>query len=211
MKKYSLFIAALVFVAPLTAQGQSGDEVIAQLKSAYESVDALRAQFTQTMSSSFMDQSQQTSGILTLQGDMYRVESGDQTIITDGVATWVYTESQAQLLINDYVEDETTFSINKFFFHFDERYAVDGMSSETVDGSAHYVLSLSPKATDSFFTHVTLWVRKSDTVITKLKLLDANETEMTFGLKSIEINPELLDNTFTFTPPDGTEVIDLRS
>lgn len=211
MKK-SIQVATILFLfSPILAIAQSGEEIIAELNDVYESMDGLRGDFTQTMTSAFMDTPQQTAGTVSLQGDKYRIEAGDQTIITDGLSTWVYTESTGQLLINDYVEDETSFSINNFFLNFDEKYTVESVSSENMGGQPHHKLSLKPKAGDSFFTHVTIWVRKSDSLITQLVLLDVNETEMTFSLDAIQIDPGFSDDTFSFTPPEGTEVIDLRS
>jgi outer membrane lipoprotein-sorting protein len=144
-------------------------------------------------------------------GDNYRVETSSQTIITDGLITWVYNSIENQLIINDYEEDETTFSISDFFFSFDEKYSVREVRAETIGGARHHVLALTPLDEGSFFTDVTLWVRASDSIITKLQVLDANETTMNFDLNSIVINPEVAADAFSFTPADDTDVVDLRS
>lgn len=211
MNKFFQILTLALLLTPGFSSAQSGDQIIADLNEVYESMEGLRGEFTQTMTSAFIDAPQQTSGTVSLQGDKYRVEAGDQTIITDGIATWVFTESTGQLLINDYVEDETSFSINNFFLNFDEKYDVEDVASEAHNGEAHHRLSLSPKSDASFFTHVTIWVRKSDSIVTQLVLTDVNETEMTFSLDAIQINPGFTEDTFSFTPPEGTEVIDLRS
>ena len=79
------------------------------------------------------------------------------------------------------------------------------------NGERHYRLTLMPKSADSFFREATLWMRDRDDVITKMAVLDVNETRMIFTLDNIELNPSLDADTFRFTPPDGVEIIDLRS
>ncbi len=81
----------------------------------------------------------------------------------------------------------------------------------THDGARHYRLNLKPKSPDSFFREATIWMRDRDDIITKLTVLDVNETRMVFTLDNIELNPVLDTDPFLFTPPDGVEVIDLRS
>lgn len=203
--------AIVLFVGHGTAQAQSGDQVILRLKNKYDTIKTLRAEFTQTMSSSFSDGTESFSGKLMLEGDKYRVETGTQTLVTDGIVTWIYNASENQLLINDTVEDETTFSINEFFFNYPDRYEVLGVEVVQIDGQKHFRLNLKPKREDAFFQEVTLWMRDQDTVITRLEVTDLNETKMAFVLDNIELNPPLDRDTFRMDPPRGAEVIDLRS
>ena len=207
----SLFLFLIAFVCIPAVSAQDADKVLEDLKSTYESIAAINADFKQTMTSEFMTDPQTAAGTLTLMGDNYRVETGVQTIITDGAVTWVYNSTEDQLIINDYEEDETTFSISDFFFSFDEKYAVRDLSSDLLEGSKHHVLGLTPLDRSSFFTDVTLWVRESDNIITRLQILDANETTMIFELTGIQINPDVSADAFSFTPTENTDVVDLRS
>ena len=115
------------------------------------------------------------------------------------------------MLINDVVEDENSFLPNEFLLHHDERFDVLDVDVVDYNGERHYRLNLKPKSPDSFFREATLWMRDRDDVITKLTVLDVNETRMVFTLDNIELNPSLDADTFSFTPPDGVEIIDLRS
>ncbi|NND73124.1 MAG: outer membrane lipoprotein carrier protein LolA [Rhodothermales bacterium] len=211
--KYGLGILfALILTIPRSdIAAQDATTVLGDLRSTYDAITGLKADFSQTMNSEYMNEPQETSGTLVLMGDKYRVEAGVQTIVTDGEFTWVYNAAEDQLIINDYEEDETTFSISDFFQTFDERYTVQDLTSTSTDGVEHHILALTPTDPASFFTGVTLWVRATDNIITRLQIMDANETEMTFGLDEIQINPEIAPDSFSFTPDDGTDVVDLRS
>lgn len=209
---FALLVAlGVLWIGHSPAHAQDAEAVFDRLQQKYEALSSLRAEFTQTMSSTFSDQEDSSSGTLTLSGDKYRVETGSQTLVTDGTTTYVYLPTEKQVLINNASNDETSFSPSEFLLNYDERFNVSGVTEAQVDGQAHYKLTLSPKRDDSFFQEATLWMRDRDAVITRLEVLDVNETRMTFQLENIQLDPSLPADTFTFTPPEGVEVIDLRS
>lgn len=202
-------IAAFAITTP--AGAQDADDVFERLKQKYESIGALRAEFMQTMSSTYMDEQASSTGVLVASGDSYRVETSDQTLVTDGTVTWVYMPSQNQLVINDHSEDEQAFSVSDFLFDYDERFEVAGLETTTIDGDRHHILTLEPGTDEAFFTEATLTVRARDDIITRLQVVDVNGTTMVFDLTNIELNPSLDADVFRFDPPEGTEIIDLRS
>lgn len=206
-----LLLVAIFLTIGDQATAQDADDVFERLKDKYDSIESLRAEFSQTMSSSYMDEEATSRGVLVVQGDRYRVETEGQTLVTDGDVTWVYMPSQNQVLINDYNEDEQTFSISDFLFDYEDNYDASEVALTQLGGKRHFVLTLTPKKDDAFFTEATLSVRESDNVITRLQVVDVNGTTMVFNLENIQLNPPLQKNTFSFTPPEGTEVIDLRS
>jgi outer membrane lipoprotein carrier protein len=209
---FALLLGACVLsIGQRPALAQDGDAVFERLQQKYEALSSLRAEFTQTMSSAFSDQEATSSGTLVLSGDKYRVETSSQTLVTDGTTTYVYLPSEQQVLINKASNDESSFSPSEFLLNYDKRFNVSDVAEATVDGQTHYRLTLTPKRDDSFFQEATLWMRTRDAVITRLEVLDVNETRMTFQLENIQLDPALPADAFTFTPPEGVEVIDLRS
>lgn len=212
-----VLFAALVLTAghpaahAQTADAQQADAVFDRLLAKYNAIDALRAEFTQTMSSSYMDQEESFTGLLILQGEKFRIETATEVLVVNGQETYVYRPNEQQVLISDVVEDEASFLPTDFLLHHDERFDVLDVDVVTYNGERHYRLNLKPKSADSFFRQATLWMRDRDDIITKMTVLDVNETRMVFTLDNIELNPSLDADTFNFTPPDGVEIIDLRS
>jgi chaperone LolA len=193
------------------AQAQNSATLLRRLQTKYDALQSLQASFTQTMTSEYMDGPQRFTGRLVMQREKYRVETGAQTIVTDGRTMWIFNSAENQVLVNDYVQDETSFSINDFFRNFDELYNVRATQAVTLSGKKHFKMELRPKRADSFFKAVTLWMRDSDDVITRVEVLDANDVKMVFELTNIVLNPAVNGSTFQFTPPRGAEVVDLRS
>ncbi len=192
------------------ARAQSGKDVLDRLQDRYRDVAALKAEFTQTVSSPFTTAGEQFSGTLVLSGDRYRVETGQQTIVTDGKTMWIYNADERQVLVNDFVKDETTFSLSDFLFHFEDVYEIVSVGRALSGGENHDVLRLRPKNPEAFFTEITVVMRERDDLVTRLEVVDINDSKMIFSLRKIEMNPDLAANTFVFNPPDGAEVVDLR-
>ncbi len=204
-------LALVLFAGHTTSRAQSADALLQRVEAKYEDVSTLRAEFTQTMSSSYGDQDQSFAGTVLLQADKYRVETGNQTLVTDGKTTWVFNKDENQVVINSNVDDETSFSLSGFLFDVRKQYDAVSARSVSLDGQKHFLLLLKPKDTESFFREVRLWLRDGDTMVTRLEVNDANETKMTFNLRNVELNPKLSASAFSFKPPSSAEVIDLRS
>ena len=199
------------FLAPAAAAQENADDLVRRLKSKYDSIISLQARFSQTMSADYFDEPERTSGTLVMHGDQYRVETGGQTLVTNGVLTWIYNVAENQVLLNDYVEDETTFSINNFFHHFDELYVIESVERAAVAEVETFIMKMTARSPDSFFREVTVQMRDSDDMITRLEVVDANETHLAFDLVDIVLNAPVDEETFRFEPTAEMDVVDLRS
>lgn len=208
MRSFTLKIVGAAAMGLLmgTGQGyaQSSDDVIERLRTRYDAVQAMRATFSQTTSSTFLDNVEHFEGDILIQGDQYRIEMANQTIVTNTIVSWVFNRSENQVLINDYEPDENTFSLTTFLDEFDSAY--DVVSYERKDKLD--VLALRPQDPLSMFRDVTLWA--DGDIVVRLDVVDMNDVKMKFELSDIQFNPELSDQTFIFSIPNGVEVIDLR-
>lgn len=204
----SIFV---LFNGQMESSAQSADELVKRLRARYDSVEFLRADFTQQTTSPFGEELPLNTGTLLLEGNNYRVETDAQTFVTNGTTTWVYDAFQNQVIINDFVEDEATFVISDFLETFHQDYEIIDTSTSFLNGTKYYSLQLSTVMPSSFFKEVTLQVRDSDDVITRMTVLDVNDATLQFSLDAIELNPAIEGNPFNFDPPAGADIIDLRS
>ena len=204
---FRLFSAAALAIVLFAGhvQAQAGSDILDRLRDRYETTDALRARFTQTIGDAQME------GTIALRGDAYRIDTGDQVLVTDGTTAWVYSKPDRQVLVNDAVVDETAFSPADFFTNYPDRFDVAVAGAETLGGVRHDRLTLTPKTQDAFLREVTLFVRSADALPTRVVIVDGNGTRVAFDLQNVEINPRLGADTFRFVPPTGTDVVDLRS
>lgn len=181
------------------------------LQDRYSSLVSMRARFVHTMRSDFLDASERYSGTLVFENEKYRVETGNQTIVTDGVVTWVHNISENQVLINDYDADESTFSLTEILRAFDREYDAVSVETTTDDDMPHRILELVPRDVFTDYRSVHLWIRDTDGLVTRMKLVDLNDAVLEFDLSDIAFNPPVDPTTFSFEAPGGTEIVDLRN
>jgi outer membrane lipoprotein-sorting protein len=212
----------MVLVAAFCLQGQpaqarqesTSDQqaaVIAQrLSDRYDGIESMRLRFVQTASSAFMDTDERYSGDLVFTDTSYRIETSNQTIVSNGITTWIHNRGQAQVIINDFVEDEGSFSLTTFLRSFSDEYRSSWEGTQTLDGALHDRLRLLPTDEFAAFRQVDLWIRQSDTLVTRLIAVDLNDVRMVFELSDIVVNPALPADQFQFEMPSNVDVVDLR-
>ena len=94
----------------------TAQEVIQNVQNAYKDITDAKASFSQTVKYN-KSKSQSSSGTLYIKKEnKYRIETGSQTIVTDGSTSWSYTPSKKQVVIDYYKETGNTFSPNKYLF-----------------------------------------------------------------------------------------------
>jgi outer membrane lipoprotein carrier protein len=208
------FLMTLVMGFPLRADAQDravqGTRLADALAKRYSDIHAMRLRFVQTASSAFMDSDERFSGELVFTETAYRVRTSNQTIVTDGTTTWIHNKAEGQVLINDFVEDETSFSLTSFLRSFSKDYSATWEGKDTLSGAGHDRLRLLPLDDFASFRQVDLWIRASNGLVTRLVALDLNDVRMTFDLSDLEVNPALPADLFQFVLPSGVEVVDLR-
>jgi len=72
------------------------------------------------------------------------------------------------------------------------------------------VLKLVPKDDRAFVRSVKVWVDGEQWSARRILIVDVNDTETTYTIRDLKLNTNVSLKTFTFVPPAGTEVVDLR-
>jgi len=181
------------------------------LQGRYDALSGLRAAFTQVTASEFAGDSSRIDGRVLLSGDKYRVETPSQTVVTDGETTWIYSPADSQVVINDADADASTVTPQTFLTASAQRYHVTATRTAERSGAAHDVLSLSATAESAQFRKAILWVRRTDRIVTRLCATDRSGSTLDLRLYEIDLVPDFADAPFSFSPPDGVEVVDLRA
>ncbi len=204
-----LILAVFWVNSPVFAQDDiTAQEIIQNVQSAYKDISDAKASFTQTIKFN-KSKAQTSSGTLYIKKESkYRIETSNQTIVTDGSTSWSYTPSKKQVVIDYYKETGNTFSPNKYLFQYPENFYSDLTGTEKISGKDVYVLSLKPRES-GYVKSAKLWVGKDDWIIKKIYIL-TDESSSTYSVKNIQTNTGVSNSKFTFTPPEGTEVIDMR-
>jgi outer membrane lipoprotein carrier protein len=202
-----------VFLSGGAAHAQSPDLSLSDVTEAYRALDGLQATFVQVMGSQFAGDSMRVEGTVLLAGDKYRVQTPRQTVVTDGVTTWIYTPADSQVVVNDADTSASTITPETFLTASSDRYRVEETTPTTRLGAPHWVLDVTATAPAARFESVRLWVRRADRIVTRMQATDRGGSTIELRLREVTLNPETLRSgtPFTFSPPDDVTVIDLRA
>ncbi len=207
---HAILVAAVATVAagqPLpTVKG-----VTERMQRRYDMVDDASAHFAQTIKLGYANVEQSFEGsVVFKKPTRYRLESEHQTLVTDGVTVWAYAPANRQVIVDSYKEQRNSVSPENFLLSLPTSYYATVVSREAVDGNAAVVLKLLPKDDRSFVRSVRMWVLESSAEVRRIQIIDQNETETTYAIRSIRLNTNVPDSVFTFSAPAGIEVVDLR-
>ncbi len=209
-----LIICAGAGIALSQSKGSlAASEVLERVREKYAGVGDASAEFTQKVSLKYAKIEQTFSGSVAMKkGNKYRIESEQQSIVTDGTTVWVYSPVNKQVLIDSYKDRSTTFSPEQFLLGLPRNFLATLVDDDAAGPHTSYVLKLSPKAEASkIVKSLKVWVDDSDWSVRRLDYVDMNETRTTYSLKGIRFNTGISDDRFVFAIPDHVEVVDLRT
>jgi chaperone LolA len=188
-------------------------EVLEKVQEMYANVSDASAEFAQTVSFKYAKLEQSFSGtVMMKKGNKYRIESQEQTLVTDGTTVWAYSPVNNQVLIDSYRENPNTFSPEKFLLGLPKNFRATFVEEKASGGPDAVVLKLLPKSdAGKFVKSLKVWIDGNDWSVRKVEYVDMNETRTVYSLKSVTFNGGILDGRFTFVVPEKVEVVDLRS
>jgi len=205
--KYTLIAFALM-LGIQNSYSQTAQEIIKKTQDKYESISDAKATFSQSYKGS-SGKSQSASGTIYIKkANKYRIETGGQVIITDGTTSWTYSPKKKQVVIDNYKDDGSTFSPNKFLFKYPENFYSDLDGEDKVGTVDCYVLKLSPRSAGNIKS-AKIWIDKNDYIIKKISV-NSKEGSNTYTLKDVNLDAGVASSKFTFSPPADVEVIDMR-
>ena len=217
MKKVlSLFLAVILlvsFTVSLFSLGYdiTAKEIIEKVQERYKKSTTVVAKYSQTVKFKLSKIEQVINGTLYLKKEKkYRIETDQQTIITDGVTSWAYSTKTKQVVIDNFKEDKNSISPEKFLTEYPEDYYSNLIGKSKVNNQETYELKLTPKSSSSFIKSMKIWVDSDEWFIRKIEWTDMNDNSTIYTVKKIDVNTELGNDKFQFKPGKDIQVIDLR-
>lgn len=186
-------------------------EITDRLQKKYDTMQDATVKFRQQVKFGFSKLEQNSEGTLIMKRpNKYRVELEHQTLVTDGTVVWSYSPVNKQVLVDRYRENQNSLSPEKFLLNLPAQYYTTLLGKEEVENVETYALKLVPKDDQSFVKSVKMWVEDGTWIVRKVQIVDVNDTETVYTIKELKLNTRVSDALFSFTPPAGTEVVDLR-
>jgi outer membrane lipoprotein carrier protein len=195
-----ILIITLIFCNSIIAQDDA-KALLKDIQNKFDSINDLSAEITQLV-----------NGKINLEGKVYykkenhlRFEFNNMLIVSDGETSWNYNEQQNKVIITNYdTEGNKILSLRQIIFEYP-----DECELSTYDSEGEKVLKLIPQNNSLSFNSVKLFIT-DDNLISKVLIDDPSTGSIQVFLSNYKINKNLSDSLFSFSPPEGSQVLDLR-
>lgn len=201
----SFYLMVIVFCSLTTLQlsiaQSNAQELLKNIQDKFSSITDLSAQIVQSVNEK-----------VNLKGKVYykkenhlRFEFDNMLIVSDGETSWNYNKKQDKVIITDYEnEGNKILSIRQIIFEYPEDCELN-----TFEFEGNKVLELIPKDDTFSFNSVKLFI-DSENLITNVFVDDPATGKIQIDLSDYQLNKNIPDSYFQFSPPEGSQVLDLR-
>ncbi len=203
------FVCIIAIHSNVQSQIPSANVLLEKIAIHYQ--EPIEASFEHILTSDLWEGSQTMTGSIQLHKNQYRIETLYEVITGQDDEAWIYRPEENQVLITTIDEEGLAYSPGTLFRSYERFYDAHTSEYDLLDGVPHYRLELSPIRSDVSITSLTLWVREHDLIPTKMVVLNQNSSQTEIHLSNIRVGVSFPPDMFEFYPPEGVEVIDLRS
>lgn len=197
LSKLSIFF----FTINIGLSQSDPQQLLQDIQNKFNSISDLSAKITQSV-----------NGKTNLKGKAFykkennlRFEFDNMIIVSDGETSWNFNKKQDKVIISDYnTEGNKILSIRQLIYEYPDECKLSASKVAGID-----VLELIPQDDTFSFNSIKLFIN-SENLITKVLIDDPATGNIQVDLSEIQLNKGLPDSYFQFSPPEGSQVLDLR-
>lgn len=212
MKIKSVYLWGLIIIFLNNLPAADVNKIIKNVQNNYDKMSNLTATFKQVEFFRLTGTQTETTGkIYIYEGTMYRFESEDQTVVTDGKTVWTYNAMSNQLLIDHVRENSGALLPRDLLFKYPKNYLATLLAEEKIGGKTIYILRLDPRENvHGYIKNIKLWVEDKTWLIHKIETTDLNDNRSLFEIENQDSKTKLSPQLFSFKAGDDVEVVDMR-
>ncbi len=208
---YSIGVVLVILCCSMGAAEETSQDVLERVRKKYDSITDAQLKFSQKTRFEMTKVEQSVTGTLLLKkANKYRVETDDQTIVTNGETVWSHSSANKQVLIDHFKMNENIISPEKILTGAPSDFTSTMIGKDKIGKTDVVVLKLVPNSEQSMVKTMKLWVDNSTWLIKKAEIVDVNGKQTEYLVTDVKINTGLQDSRFTYQVPEGAEVVDLR-
>lgn len=198
-------IVSCIIPAGAFSETYTVESVFASLRAKYSSMKTVELEFQSVEPVSGMVGSLQAE-----KSGKYVLTLNDRKIICDNHTIWNIIPNRKMVSISSLKSKPTT-SIDIILFTFLYSYQPISIKEYSVGKSNLLALELHPKGQSAAMgiKKLRVFLKKGSTIIERISADDGNQ-DMVWDIKKLTINSKLQSDLFTYTPPVGMEVVDMR-
>ncbi|MBK9098754.1 MAG: outer membrane lipoprotein carrier protein LolA [bacterium] len=199
--KFLSTLSIFFFIINICLAQSDPQQLLQDIQNKFDSISDLSAKITQSV-----------NGKTNLKGKAFykkennlRFEFDNMIIVSDGETSWNFNKKQDKVIISDYnTEGNKILSIRQLIYEYPDECKLIASKVAGID-----VLELIPQDDTFSFNSIKLFIN-SENLITKVLIDDPATGNIQVDLSEIQFNKGLPDSYFKFSPPEGSQVLDLR-
>ena len=214
MSAWAVMLIGLMAIEGTEAPAKkiTAEAITKKMQQRIDKVEGLSAEFSISTYMAALDQNRESSGRLYIlrKKSKLRLEQADQTIVSDGKSVWTYIPVNQQIIVMPAEASKAGIRPDEFLFFYTNQYTHTLIGDEMIDGVVHYKLHLKANTVLADFPELRIWVDSGEWLTRRVLYADDMGSETVVQFTHIRLNPDMPSGTFTMSPPEGVEVVDLR-
>lgn len=212
--KRGVALAVLALLGASTAYSLTAEEVFSKTRERYAKVAGIRVDFVQTSVDQVSGTTKRSRGTLLLgRPDKLRMEVSTpkkQLLISDGADLFVYEEGSKQATKQELGQDSKGTPMGDLLFGHENAFTVEYDLADTSETAGGHAIKLVPKQGQAPFKSADLWINPKTFVCEKVGYVDLSEDRNTFELAHEKGLKKVDAKWFTFTPPAGVAIVEMK-
>ncbi len=207
-----LKIMSVLLMSLTLGFAQDVQDIIENVQETYDGIDNLSASFKKIESFQLTGTVNEINGRFYIKnGEKYRFESDDQTIVTDGKDVWTYNALTNQLIIDHLRKNSGALLPRDMLYKYPKEYYSTLLRTEKKTGKDVYVIKLDPQeGVHGFVKSMKIWVDDGSWLVHQIETTDLNGNKSTFKISQIKTRKKLPDSLFSFKATPEMKVVDMR-
>ncbi|WP_460692835.1 LolA family protein [Mucilaginibacter puniceus] len=220
--KNILTYTLILFTTITTAFAQKDADaraILNPISKQYRSYNAIKSDFTLTVTVGQGGRSTQTGSIITqpktnkFKMALYAPDGKvEQEIISDGKTQWLYNQADKEVQVSNSGKSTEGFNPADIFTIYEKGYKYLFTGTKKISGKIYHEIELTAENDKTNFFKIKLQVDKAKKQIYSAQIFDKNGNRYTYTIKNFAPNPAVTAATFTYDAKahPGVEVVDLR-
>ncbi len=213
MKRIIMGIIALVIAAGVYAQkDKKATEILDAVIAKTEAQKTIEVDFTYTMKNPEAGINESKSGILQIMDNSYRLDIGEQVVISDGETMWTLLIEDEEVMINEVEEnDADAITPSNLLNSYSDNYKSKFLQEDRYNGKTAEIIELTPLKGRNF-TKIHVIIDKAEKQILSFSIFDKNGSTYSYIINKYNSNKDIPASQFTFTEADypDFEIVDMR-
>ncbi len=175
----------------------------------YKAYPSFEAEFTNSLINPDKSK-EEISGKITVKGEMYKLDLGEQEVINDGENLWTYLKEVNEVNITEYYPQDQEISLSNIFTIYEDGYKYVYVE-ESTRGKTH-IIDLEPESKGKDIYKIRMEITENRE-LRSFTLFERSGVRYLYSIDSFDGEKSIGDSLFQFNEADypGVEVIDFRN